>query len=52
MRENSPVPIAKKNPASEKVINLNLYKIKKSLMEEGFEVEEGKDGRLKLIIRL
>lgn len=36
----------------EKVVNLNLYKIKKTLTKEGFEVLEDEKGDLKLIIRI
>ena len=37
---------------NDKVVNLNLFKIKKSLTEEGFEVIEYDKGEIKLILRL
>jgi hypothetical protein len=37
---------------NDKVVNLNLFKIKKSLTEEGFEVIENDKGEIKLILRL
>ena len=40
--------LPKKN---DKVVNLNLFKIKKSLTEEGFEVIENDKGEIKLILR-
>ena len=36
---------------NDKVVNLNLFKIKKSLTEEGFEVVENDKGGIKLILR-
>lgn len=36
----------------EKVVNLNLFKIKRTLTNEGFEVIENPNGELKLIIRV
>jgi len=36
----------------EKVVDLNLYKIKKSLRSEGFEVVTDEKGKLKLVLRL
>lgn len=36
----------------EKVVNLGLYKIKKALAEEGFEVVEKPDGKITLVIRV
>ncbi len=43
----------KKKPLkTEKVVNFNLFKIKKTLKEEGFEIEEKENGELKLIIRI
>ena len=41
-----------KEVSKDKIVNLNLYKIKKTLTEEGFEVIENKNGNLKLIIKL
>lgn len=35
----------------DKVVNLNLFRIKKSLTEEGFEVIENENGEIKLILR-
>lgn len=37
---------------NDKVVNLNLFRIKKSLTEEGFEVIENEKGEIKLILRL
>lgn len=42
----------KKEIEKSKVVNLNLFKIKKTLKEEGFEIEEKENGELKLIIRI
>ena len=36
---------------NDKVVNINLFKIKKSLTEEGFEVVENDNGEIKLIMR-
>ena len=35
-----------------KIVNLNLYKIKKSLLDEGFEVVENSKGKITLVIRV
>ncbi|EMY78664.1 hypothetical protein LEP1GSC060_0403 [Leptospira weilii serovar Ranarum str. ICFT] len=35
-----------------KVVNFGLYKIKKTLKEEGFEVVEKPDGKITLVIRV
>ncbi len=46
------IPKKKKLPSkNDKVVNLNLFKIKKSLTEEGFEVVENDKGEIKLILR-
>lgn len=46
------IPKKKKLPGkNDKVVNLNLFKIKKSLTEEGFEVVENEKGEIKLILR-
>ena len=37
---------------NKKVVNLNLYKIKKSLLSEGFEVVENSQGKITLVIRV
>ena len=36
----------------QKVVNLGMYKIKKSLLNEGFEVVEKPDGKISLVIRV
>lgn len=36
---------------NDKVVNLNLFRIKKSLTDEGFEVVENEKGEIKLILR-
>ena len=36
----------------EKVVNLAVYKLKKSLRAEGFEVTTDENGKLKLVLRL
>ena len=41
-----------KETQQSKVVNLNLFKIKKSLREEGFEVIENPDGKITLVIRM
>jgi len=41
---------SKSNPNN--IVNLNLYKIKKSLLQEGFEVIENPDGKITLVIRV
>ncbi|WP_167731786.1 hypothetical protein [Leptospira stimsonii] len=38
--------------AQSKVVNFGLYKIKKTLREEGFEVVEKPDGKITLVIRV
>jgi hypothetical protein len=45
-------PKKTKEVSKDKIVNLNLYKIKKTLTEEGFEVIENNKGNLKLIIRV
>lgn len=35
-----------------KIVNLNLFKIKKSLLDEGFEIVENADGKITLVIRV
>lgn len=50
MKKKSPIKNIEKK--EDKVINLNLFKIKKTLKEEGFEIEEKENGELKLIIRI
>ncbi|XDD49576.1 hypothetical protein AB3N59_14395 [Leptospira sp. WS92.C1] len=47
MEETAPKTI----PRS-KVVNFGLYKIKKTLREEGFEVVEKPDGKITLVIRV
>lgn len=47
MEEFAPKPLA-----NSKVVNLGLYKIKKTLREEGFEVVEKPDGKISLVIRV
>jgi hypothetical protein len=37
---------------SGKVVNLALYKVKKALSDEGFEVVEDPDGKITLVIRV
>ncbi|MDH5657513.1 MAG: hypothetical protein OEZ34_16485 [Spirochaetia bacterium] len=37
---------------TEKVVDLNLYRIKKSLKSEGFEVVTDENGKLKLVLRI
>ena len=37
---------------NKKIVNLNLYKIKKSLLNEGFEVVENSQGKITLVIRV
>ncbi|EMP06349.1 hypothetical protein LEP1GSC124_4356 [Leptospira interrogans serovar Pyrogenes str. 200701872] len=44
-------PILKPNFQS-KVVNFGLYKIKKALKEEGFEVVEKPNGKIVLVIRV
>jgi hypothetical protein len=36
---------------NDKVVNLNLFRIKKSLTEEGFEVLQNEKGEIKLVLR-
>ncbi|MBE8363668.1 hypothetical protein [Leptospira borgpetersenii] len=38
--------------STSKVVNFGLYKIKKTLREEGFEVVEKPDGNISLVIRV
>ncbi|AVQ10491.1 Uncharacterized protein XB16_0136 [Leptospira santarosai] len=38
--------------SSSKVVNFGLYKIKKTLREEGFEVLEKPNGNISLVIRV
>lgn len=47
--ENQSKNLLKKD---QKVVNLGLYRIKKSLLNEGFEVVENPDGKITLIIRV
>ncbi|MBE7411929.1 MAG: hypothetical protein L6Q54_02765 [Leptospiraceae bacterium] len=47
--ENLPKPVLK---TDQKVVNLGMYKIKKSLLNEGFEVVENPDGKITLVIRV
>ncbi|WP_167881232.1 iron-containing alcohol dehydrogenase [Leptospira gomenensis] len=47
MEESAP---QKKQPNN--VVNLGLYKIKKTLREEGFEVVEKPNGKISLVIRV
>ncbi|PJZ55615.1 hypothetical protein [Leptospira barantonii] len=47
MEEPTPKPLS-----SSKVVNLGMYKIKKTLREEGFEVVERPDGKISLVIRV
>ncbi len=39
-------------PEDEKVVNLAVYKIKKSLKAEGFDLMTDENGRLTLVLRL
>ncbi|MBW0435594.1 hypothetical protein HGB47_18465 [Leptospira yasudae] len=48
MEEPTPKPLS----GSGKVVNFGLYKIKKALREEGFEVVEKPDGKISLVIRV
>ncbi|MBM9575811.1 hypothetical protein JWG45_01465 [Leptospira sp. 201903070] len=41
-----------KTVSQPKVVNFGLYKIKKTLREEGFEVVEKPDGKITLVIRV
>ncbi|WP_173662767.1 hypothetical protein [Leptospira tipperaryensis] len=43
---------APKTVSQSKVVNFGLYKIKKTLREEGFEVVEKPDGKITLVIRV
>ncbi|AZQ03049.1 hypothetical protein [Leptospira mayottensis] len=47
MEEPTPKPLSKS-----KIVNFGLYKIKKTLREEGFEVVEKPDGNISLVIRV
>ncbi|MCB1309610.1 MAG: hypothetical protein KDK30_15580 [Leptospiraceae bacterium] len=35
-----------------KVVNLNYYRIRKSLREEGFDLVDDHNGKLKLVLRM
>ncbi|EMN46287.1 hypothetical protein [Leptospira weilii] len=47
MEEPTPKPLS-----TPKVVNFGLYKIKKALREEGFEVVEKPNGNISLVIRV
>ncbi len=40
------------NQKKSKVVNLALYRAKKALQKEGFEVVENPEGKITLVIRL
>ena len=44
--------ILEEDPGDDKVVNLAVYKIKKSLKEEGFDLITDDKGKLTLVLRL
>ncbi len=47
--ESNAKPLLK---TDQKIVNLGMYRIKKSLLNEGFEVVENPDGKITLVIRV
>lgn len=45
-------PKRESNQKKSKVVNLALYRAKKALQKEGFEVVENPEGKITLVIRL
>jgi len=40
------------NQEQDKVVDINLFRIKKSLKSEGFEIVTDENGKLKLVLRI
>lgn len=44
--------VSNREPGSSEVVNLGMYRLKKSLQREGFEIVEDKKGRITLVVRV